>query len=60
MTELKLQQYIRSNYPKENEECEWKEFKNLKNEFCGKEKNDYFLCFRLIQHGRRTSGHWCC
>lgn len=40
MTELKLQQYIRSNYPKENEECEWKEFKNLKNEFCGKEKND--------------------
>ena len=40
MTELKLQQYIRSNYPKENEECECKEFKNLKNEFCGKEKND--------------------
>ena len=40
MTELKLQQYIRSNYPKENEECEWKEFKNLKNEFCGKETND--------------------
>lgn len=40
MTELKLQQYIRSNYPKENEECEWKEFKNLKNDFCGKEKND--------------------
>lgn len=40
MTELKLQQYIRSNYPKENEKCEWKEFKNLKNEFCGKEKND--------------------
>ena len=40
MTELILQQYIRSNYPKENEECEWKEFKNLKNDFCGKEKND--------------------
>ncbi|MGM9693873.1 MAG: helix-turn-helix domain-containing protein, partial [Alloprevotella sp.] len=40
MTELELQQYLLSNYPKENEECEWKEFKNLKNDFCGKEKDD--------------------
>jgi len=40
MTELELQQYLLSNYPKENEECEWKEFKNLKNDFNGKEKDD--------------------
>ena len=29
-----------SKYPNENEGCEWKEFKNLKNDFCGKEKDD--------------------
>ena len=40
MTELELQKYLLSKYPKENEECEWKEFKNLKNDFCGKEKDD--------------------
>lgn len=26
--------------PQENARCEWKEFKNLKNSFCGDEKND--------------------
>ena len=40
MTEQELQQYLLSNYPKENEGCEWKEFKNLKNDFNGKEKDD--------------------
>ena len=40
MTEQELQQYLLSKYPKENEECEWKEFKNLKNDFNGKEKDD--------------------
>lgn len=40
MTEFELQQYLLSKYPKENEGCEWKEFKNLKNDFCGKEKDD--------------------
>lgn len=40
MTEIELQQYLLSKYPKENEECEWKEFKNLKNDFNGKEKDD--------------------
>ena len=29
MTEQELQQYLLSKYPKENEECEWKEFKNM-------------------------------
>ena len=38
MTELELQQYLLREYPQENVRCEWKEFKNLKNSFCGDEK----------------------
>lgn len=40
MTELELQQYLLHKYPQENARCEWKEFKNLKNSFCGDEKDD--------------------
>ena len=40
MTELELQQYLLCEYPQENIWCEWKEFKNLKNSFCGDERND--------------------
>lgn len=40
MFELELQQYLLRNYPQENAHCEWKEYKNLKNSFCGDEKND--------------------
>lgn len=40
MTELELQQYLLGEYPQENAQCEWKEFKNLKNSFCGNEKDD--------------------
>jgi len=40
MQELELQQYLLCNYPQENARCEWKEFKNLKNSFCGDEKDD--------------------
>ncbi len=40
MTELELQQYLFREYPQENARCEWKEFKNLKNSFCGDEKDD--------------------
>ena len=40
MTEQELQQYIRQRYPEENSRCEWKEMKNLKNSFNGKEGND--------------------
>lgn len=35
-----LQQYLLREYPQKNARCEWKEFKNLKNSFCGDEKND--------------------
>ena len=40
MTELELQQYLLREYPQENARCEWKEFKNQKNSFCGDEKDD--------------------
>jgi ATP-dependent DNA helicase RecG len=40
MLELELQKYLRREYPQENARCEWKEYKNLKNSFCGNEKND--------------------
>lgn len=40
MTEKELQQYLQTNYPKENDGCEWKEFKNLKNSFYGKPGED--------------------
>ena len=40
MQELELQQYLQREYPQENARCEWKEFKNLKNSFCGDEKDD--------------------
>ena len=40
MTEQDLQQYLIKHYPKEDEVCEWKEFKNLKNDFNGHEKDD--------------------
>lgn len=40
MQESEIQQYLLRNYPQENAHCEWKEFKNLKNSFCGGEKDD--------------------
>ncbi len=40
MTIFELQQYLLREYPQENARCEWKEFKNLKNSFCGDEKDD--------------------
>ena len=40
MTSQQLQQYLLHEYPQEDARCEWKEFKNLKNSFCGDERND--------------------
>lgn len=45
MTEQALQQYLIKHYPKEDEGCEWKEFKNLKNDFCGHENKQGFFTF---------------
>ena len=40
MTEQELQKHLLEHYSKEDESCEWKEFKNLKNDFNGKAKDD--------------------
>lgn len=40
MTEKALQEYLLLNYPQEDEKCEWKEFRNLKNMFSGSEGKD--------------------
>jgi len=40
MTEQELHHYLIAQYPKEDEGCEWKEFKSLKNDFSGHEKDD--------------------
>ena len=45
MTEQALQQYLIKQYPKEDEGCEWKEFKNLKNDFSGHENNPGLFAF---------------
>lgn len=42
-----LQQYLLREYPQENARCEWKEFKNLKNSFCGDEKMMLYPTYRL-------------
>ena len=48
MTEIELQQYLLREYPQENARCEWKEFKNLKNSFCGDEKDDVISYVQAI------------
>lgn len=40
MTEKELQKYLQKRFPCENEACEWKEYKSLKNCFNGKEGDD--------------------
>lgn len=40
MTEKELQKYLQERFPYENEACDWKEMKSLKNCFNGKEGDD--------------------
>jgi ATP-dependent DNA helicase RecG len=40
MTAIELQNYLKAHYPKENEACEWKEFKNLKHSILGGKGED--------------------
>ncbi len=40
MNEVELQEYILSNYPKENTSVEWKSYRNLKNTVSGHEGDD--------------------
>ena len=45
MPEHELQQYLIKQYPKEDEAYEWKEFKSLQNDFCGRENKLGFFTF---------------
>jgi len=40
MTEVAVRNYIISNFPQENERCEWKEFKSLKHAIAGRKGDD--------------------
>lgn len=59
MTEKELQDYLKTNYPIENEKCEWKEFKSLKNSVSGSESNDiisYVSAISNMQGGNLIIG----
>ncbi len=59
MTENELQNYLINNFSIENEKCEWKEFKSLKNSVAGKEGNDivsYISAIANMQGGHLVIG----
>lgn len=59
MTEKELQNYLINNFPIENEKCEWKEFKSLKNSVAGKEGDDivsYISAIANMQGGHLVIG----
>lgn len=59
MTEKELQNYLIHNFPIENEKCEWKEFKSLKNSVAGKEGDDivsYISAIANMQGGHLVIG----
>lgn len=59
MTEKELQDYLKVNYPIENEKCEWKEFKSLKNSVSGSASNDiisYVSAIANMQGGNLVIG----
>lgn len=55
MTEQELKKYIQSNYPRENEKCEWKEFKNLKHAISSKDGDDVISYISAIAN--MNGGH---
>jgi ATP-dependent DNA helicase RecG len=59
MTEKELQIYLKTNYPIENEKCEWKEFKSLKNAVSGDVGKDiisYISAIANMQGGNLAIG----
>jgi ATP-dependent DNA helicase RecG len=59
MSENELQNYLINNFPIENEKCEWKEFKSLKNSVAGKEGDDiisYISAITNMQGGHLVIG----
>ncbi|OCB75423.1 ATP-binding protein [Flavobacterium crassostreae] len=59
MTEKELHDYLKTNYPLENEKCEWKEFKSLKNAVAGDVSKDiisYVSAIANMQGGHLIIG----
>lgn len=59
MTETELQNYLKTNYPQENERCEWKEFKSLKSAVSGRAGDDvisYVSAIANMQGGNLVIG----
>src|SRR6187402_1559886 len=59
MTEKDLQVYLKTNYPIENEKCEWKEFKSLKSAVSGRAGDDiisYVSAIANMQGGNLVIG----
>jgi len=59
MTEKELHNYLIINYPIENEKCEWKDFKSLKNSVAGNQGNDvisYISAISNMQGGNLIIG----
>jgi ATP-dependent DNA helicase RecG len=55
MTEKELQNYLKTNFPRENEKCEWKEYKSLKHYVAGNEGRDIISYVSAI--GNMKGGH---
>lgn len=59
MTEKELQNYLKTNYPLENEKCEWKEFKFLKSAVSARAGDDvisYISAIANMQGGHLIIG----
>tara|TARA_R110000868_G_scaffold145967_1_gene366528 strand:- start:112 stop:1773 length:1662 start_codon:yes stop_codon:yes gene_type:complete len=59
MTEKELQDYLKTNYPLENEKCEWKEFKFLKSAVSARAGDDvisYISAIANMQGGHLIIG----
>jgi ATP-dependent DNA helicase RecG len=59
MTEIELQDYLKTNYPLENEKCEWKEFKSLKSAISARASDDvisYISAIANMQGGHLIIG----
>ena len=59
MTEKELHDYLKINYPIENEKCEWKEFKSLKSAVSGRTGDDvisYVSAIANMQGGSLVIG----
>ncbi|SEF54238.1 ATP-dependent DNA helicase RecG [Flavobacterium urumqiense] len=59
MTEKELHDYLKTNYPIENEKCEWKEFKSLKSAVSGRTGDDvisYVSAIANMQGGSLVIG----